>query len=390
MKPFGWKLLPTVLCLSLNLAFNASAADGQLYSLEDLKVLEREKSAREFLKHAKDVPPSQRERVWQALVINMASYYLQKSIERNEYSEANKNFISDFVSWPVVQADQTILKYARDYFVEFIDLCYSRENKTNQNCYDETLSIWNRIPQNAQFGLQLARMTKTKFPEKSVWNFVKNTTQSDFSEYYCTIPLIKEEVLNLFFHKYQKETNESELAIDIQKHISTNCLTHLLPDLREVAFSQNKSRDIAFFILTSFNGLDQVEEDLFLVRYLLLEPKQGELLNIAWARVLTLSKEPVRRSHVLERLARLDPFPDAVFRHDSLDVSKVVARHLEKNFPEFWPRYFQKCHEFFAGTKKFPRGNPTPSCSQAGKLTEDSYLYSQKVHQILSGRKRVK
>lgn len=364
------------------------AMAGQLYNLEDLKILEREKSAKEFLTHAKDVPPSKRDRQWEQLVLNMSNYYLQQSIARHDYGPANKNFITNFLTWPVNQKDQTLMKFAREFYLDYLDLCYSREEKTTEKCYQETLYIWNRIPQTPQFGLQLARMSKKKFPEKSVWNFLKNTTKSDFSEYYCTIRIVKDEILNLFLRELSSEADEGAIAIKVQDFISTNCLTNLLPELREIAFSQNPSRDTAFFILKSFNGLDLAEEDLFLVRYLLLSPVKGELLNIAWARVQQLSKDPARRAQVMTRLTLLDPFPDKVFQHQSKEISEVVARHLEKNFPEFWPKYFQRCHEFFAGTKKFPRGNPTPACTEAGKLTQESYLYSQKVHRILSGTKK--
>lgn len=385
---FTTNLMMRPLILLLLVSTKLWAGVQRPYTINDLKVLEQEKSAKEFLEHAKDIAPSARGRVWQQLVVNMTGYYINQSIQRNEFSQKNMKFIADIVSWPVIQADNTTLKFARDYFMDYLGVCYSKQEDGSEKCYYETQWIWNRIPPEAQFGLQLARMTKQQYPQKSIWNFVKQTTKSEFSEYYCSIDIVKDEIIHIFLKEFEKEKDESAIAIKAQDYISTNCMGNLLKDFREIAFSDSPSRNTAFYILQSFNGLDLAEEDLFLVKNLLYEPVKGDLLNLSWARVKILSQEPVRRGIVLNQLLNLDPLPDKVFLHDSKEVSDVVAKHLEKNFPEFWPAYFKRCHEFYAGVKKFPKGNPTPACTKAGKLTQDSYYHSQKVRRILSGVKK--
>lgn len=381
----------SVLFFTIN-SSELQAQTKQIYTIEDLQVLEAEKSSLEFLKHAKDIPPSKRDRRWQQLVINMAGHYLNEAMRKNEFSRAKMEFISDFVSWNTIQNDETTLKYARDYYTDYLDLCFSRastvEGNPKINCYLETLWIWNRLPPNPQFGLELARMIKSQFKEKSIWPFIKYATKSNFSEYYCSLPIVQDEVVHIFLKDFHDLKDETSIAIKVQDYISTNCLTLILPTLREIAFSSSLSRDTAFWILKSFNAVDLFEEDFYLVQSLLIDPKQGELLNLAWSRVKDLGQDPVRRQKVMNRLMSLDPIPDKVFSHQSNEISEVIARHIEKNFPEFFPAYFKTCFLFYSGKKKYPRGNPTPACRQAGKLTIGSYGHSQKVHRILSGIKK--
>ena len=116
---------------------------------------------------------------------------------------------------------------------------------------------------------------------------------------------------------------------------------------------------------------------------------RGDSLNFAWSRIVELSDDPVRRAGVVKLLKTTDPFPDRIFDvKANRENKRVIAKFLEKNFPEFWPVYFQKCLEFYSGKGEFPYGNPTLNCQHASDLTETSYIYSQKVNRIISALKK--
>jgi len=369
------KLLTLILLLS-----QPFTALPVTYNLEDLRALSQEGSYREFLNHALDVRPSQRQGEWKSMVIEMAHLYTkdllaQKIIEKKDFDK-----IENIYSWPALKTDELFVARRHE-----IGLKYLKDCLTEKACWEEVKNFWEKDKSNPETAYQLAEITKpfTKFP-LSQWDFLGHAVKSTLSEFYCKKEFVQKEIWKQLEEIYVKLTPKGDLLQQIDALLHPACLAPVNEMTEKKLYSPDKSsdRELAFEILKAqFKATTKIE-DIFYTIYLLEKPSQGELFNYAWNRVKLLSQLPTRRDAVIEAFKKLDPIPDEIF--SSLDDLKVRAifKHINDNFPELISYYFNQCKAYYSGTKTFPNGNPTLHCkafveSPRGKALLDPLLLNE-------------
>lgn len=330
------------------------------YTIEDLEILASTNSYLEFIKHAKDIKPSQRKVKWKKLVIEQSIGLLDELRKEKNYKKSSFALVEDVANWPTLKKDEFFQLKRNAYTIEYFKHCFSTE-KVPSVCQKELNSFWLRSNKDTDTGYKLAELVAGFMPQHDQWELIGDILKSEQSHFYCQKSLIKKS-----FVKHLKEItidakNDYARKIKLQNIADIKCWNVVLPELKKELWSSSPSMSKNVYrTLTSFNQLSLQEEDLWLTLYLLDNPQVGNLFNISWNRLKELANNFDRRNVVHRKLKRMDPLPGNSFNHKS----QAITRHFNKHFPEYIATYAQTCIDYLEGTRHFSYGNPTLYCDQ--------------------------
>ena len=73
---------------------------AEYYTIKDLEVLEKNKNAKEYLEHAYDIRPLERNDHWKQMTQHMAVVFVNKKINGRLFTRENFQFIERINLWP--------------------------------------------------------------------------------------------------------------------------------------------------------------------------------------------------------------------------------------------------------------------------------------------------
>lgn len=331
------------------------------YSLADLEVLAQEGSHQEFLLHAMDVRPSERQTKWKELVAQMAQLYARELQSKPTIREADFKKITQLWSWPSLKEDLHFKERRKEVAIKYLKTCL----KQDPPCWPEVQTFWESDKTDPEMAYRLAEIVvQHEGSPIPTWNFLEVALKSSTSEFYCK----KDFVMDALWAKLDLDYGRLDVKGDFLKKIDStvhhDCVPVLNAEARIRLYSPRRKgdRELAFQILAAQGKIDSKTEDLFHVVYLLENPSKGQLFNTAWNRLEALGKRPLNRDDMLDMIKRMDPLPDEIFVSMDLPKKRQILSLFKRNFPEYIDFYTSQCLKYYGGKTNFPRGNPTVHC----------------------------
>lgn len=345
------------------LIFLISEVRGTAYNMADLQALAAEGSHQEFLSHALDIRPSQRGEEWRGMVSRMALQFAKEALTQNPLPRKDFLRMEELYRWPSLRQDVVFKARRNEIGLRYLRNCVRGDNP----CWQDLSLFWKEDSSDPDMAVGLAEMVKDqKDAPYSLWTLLEKPLRTELSEFYCKKPFIMSALWEKLGLDYLRLGVEGKFLTKIEETIHADCLPALLEESRSRVYSPNRDgdRELGFEILRVTGKADQRMKDFFFTLYLLETPGQGEVMNLAWNNVSELGRSSSRRDLVMTEMEKLDPLPDAIMGSLDLTKRRAVLRHMKANFPEYFDYYSAQCVSYYAGTKKFPRGNPTMRCQE--------------------------
>lgn len=359
--------------LFLNVAANALAAP---YSMQDLQALEAAGAHKEFLDHALDIRPSQRDKNWEEMLYRMAEKFLEQLDSQTQIDQDNFKQLSKVSAWPALMThlsyqpkrDRIALKYFRQ--------CANREDDFS-SCHQQALDYFNAFQKNKDLGIQLAQLfhpllqkakeraqCSKQCQEIDLWSFAAPMANSPIGEFYCG----KSPLFDILNSKHlQDNINSQELALH------QDCLKTFKSELiAQLSRSGLHRRSSAFKVLSKLDALTPKQTH----RHHFLQLMSGSVsADREWEKAFDAliylgEHSEVREEIMLEFKQMPLLMQDKFFSSINDKRGQVVLKHLHKNFPEFVSLYQNTCFDWLEGKHTFTQGNPTPHCHEYFKALE--------------------
>lgn len=353
------------------------------YQMSDLEVLAAEKNAREFLNHALDIRPSERDKKWRELVSQMALLTVAEASRESPLELKSFDFIQNIANWPSLAQDDYFQLKRADYATTFFKQCFAR--RSAQNCLERMQAYQNSSRPNPNLALLLIGELKKYLPTYSRTQLLMSITKGEFSQEFCARSEVQAELLALLLAKAYTATPKPQLYAD------QACLTQLDKPLKEMlySFEMNNAR-ASYEILRALDKLDASELDQFYTYYLLSSPATSELFNLAWNNLRALGSDYERRQLVLKKLKQLEPVPGRSFGDPDIRKRRTLTEAFLTHFPEYTDYYLKHCFTYLEGKGDYPRGNPTPYCDDLVMVGKMKRALSDEVYLRHSALKKFK
>lgn len=334
---------------------------GGSYNMADLKALAQEGSHQEFLAHALDIRPSERDEEWKTLVTRMGRGLADEVLKDRPVVPKNFHRIEELYRWPALRSDDVFKSRRMEIGLAHLKVCLLGQTP----CWRDLEAFWKEDSSDPDVAVKLAEIVqdRTDAPYK-LWTLLERPLQTPFAEFYCKKPFVLKALWEKLELDYLKLTKSARLLSRIEETIHADCLPSLVKEARRRLRVPDSEidRELSFEILNSTGQGDSSLKDFFFTVYLLEHPGQGELMNLAWNNLSELGKSAERREEVLSEIRKLDPLPDAILGSLDLLKRRAVLRHFKTNFPEFFDFYSHQCLDYYSGAQKFSKGNPTMRC----------------------------
>lgn len=366
------------------------------YSLQDLEIISKQKNYWEFLRHAKDIRPHQRNKHWQAMVQNMATGLLEFNLQRKHFESPDHNLIYRVAHWPTLKKDEFFqVKYNR-YTLHYIHNCLLKAKQ--RDCFQEAWKLWQLSKKDPETSYQIAQALNSFYPQRNTGAFLNFVATHPMAGFYCHRPFIVKQLAQRLLTTFRpliipgnKKTTStpSEMRRQLESLAHPQCWKAFFPHLKKVLLGETPRHQIILHkILTLKGALSQEENDFFYTLYLLRGPLIGETFNQAWNNLSKIGQNYPRRARLLEALKGQDPLEGKVFASSNHDKQKTIMGHFFENFPEYLDFYGKTCLAYFEGKKTFPHGNPTPECREFFKGSTGTPWVSQSLRLRFSGIKK--
>lgn len=370
-------LIKKLILITLFLSLPHINAEGKsAYTIKDLEVLEQQSNYEEFLKHARDVRPSQRGKHWQKMLQHMSISYINFKTKRRFFDDKTFSFIESLAQWPALRQDIYFLAKREDYAKRFFKKCFLTKNK--KLCLGKLKGHWHSSNKSPASGYFWAKMIRQFDEKEDIWMYVLEVATSKYANFYCHKPVVAREILQ----KYQKNFSEVENLKTLKKKIDLinhpECWAKMLPTLKQLAEDSSGLYQALYIkMLESKNSLTSEEKDYYLTLYILKAPVVGQMFNKAWSNLKELGQNYPRRKKVLKRLAALDPLPGKAFAIFDKTKRKTLLKFLYTNIPEYFTLFVKTCLSYLEGARIFPHGNPTLECKELLKFSKGTPWVTQ-------------
>jgi len=354
------------------------------YTLKDLESLEKDKNYEEFLRHAMDIRPSERLKLWRDMYQSMAMEMIDSKIRDRDFTMENFKKVEELGRSSLLYNDE-FFQLKRSVFAKnFFDECYKKSSApTGQNdkytykiCDKELGNFWANSKRDPDFGLELAGLIE-KYPSTlPTWQLYERAiSDKTVAPIYCERPQVQKAVIK----KLAQETFSADFNGDYSKLtdriIPDKCFTKLIPTLKEMTSSpltNGIEKEMAMNILEAKGKISQADQDLLAIIYLLDGPVVGEKMNISWAKIEKLGENYSKRRELLEKLKSLPTMPDKIFKDPELPRHKAIINLFAKNFPEYLDYYANKCVDLIDTKKEIPANIGSGfQCSQFLKTAQE-------------------
>lgn len=332
-----------------------------VYTIADLESLEIQKNFREFVRHAHDIRPSQRDRHWREMVISVGTQYLDDLVARKEWNKESFNEVEMLASWTVLREDLFFIakrdRFAQNYLTQCLAL------KESKSCLAQLKLYWNNLPGQIETASQLVQLFSDFAPAQELSQLILMVSKHPQAKFYCGRETFAANLLNLMLNSLQIDFNEVQALKVVKESASQECWDQWTPWAKTQLFKAPAIlADRYYRLLQSRNVLNLEEQDLYLTYYFLMAPKPGDGLNRSWNRVQELAEQFERRQSVVKALLKLDPLPGKLFALRPVEKLKPLFKHFQKSIPEYLDHYVENCLNYMDGSKTYPNGNPTVEC----------------------------
>ena len=358
------------------------------YSLEDLEILAKQKSYWEFLQHARDIRPGQRNKHWRELVQEMATQFIEFNLRSQSFGPDNYTLLRQIARWPVLRDDEFFQVKYNNYMLRYLNHCF--KNDKLEDCITKIEQFWHLSNKDPETGYQFVQLIQKSSSQSSVWNLLKDIVTHPMSDFYCQRPLVatqlKQKILTDFGpfitpKKTKSVLNDSQIRKRLGNFMHEKCWQSLLSSLKQSLFSEiPRHQMILHKILSAKKALNSSENDLFYALYLLQGPLIGEAFNQSWNALVHIGQNFERKMALLKALQKRDPLEGKIFASFDHNLKKTVVRHFAKHFPEYLDLYAKTCLDYREGRKTFHHGNPTIECPEFFKISQGTAWISQKLH----------
>lgn len=353
------------------------------YTFEDLQALEQQKSYKEFIDHARDIRPSERNKLWSEMLSHMTTDYMVHLREKRDFDLATFAYVQSLTDWPELRADAFFHTKREAYILGYIENCYQKKFPT---CRQNATEAWNMGRKNPDHGTLLAQVIVKFDPAVELTSFITPALKEDTAQFYCRKDYIQQWLLNKLAVSLLNTEDTVEVKKIFAEQVHESCLKGLKPILQQgLTAATHDMRHISYRLLKSFDVIDQSDEDLFLITYLLEGPAVGKTFNLAWATMRQISQDYKRRQGLLKRLAQLDPLPDGIFDSGNDLKRDTLTQFLAEHIPEYLTFYADTCVSYRTGKGEYPNGNPTLHCDKFFQLAKDKSWLSQEVRVQYAG-----
>ncbi len=362
-------------------------AFGSAYNLADLRVLALEGSHHEFLNHALDVRPSERNEEWRGMAVKMALKFANETLALNPVPTKDFRKIEELYRWPALRQNDVFKARRMEIGVRYLRHC----TKAEAPCWEDLTKFWKEDSSDPDMAVSLAEMVKDRSDSPySLWTLLEGPLKTPFSEFYCKKPFVMNTLWEKLGLDYLKLSSEGNFLSKIEETIHSDCFASLVTESRKRIETPviSGDRELGFEILKATGSSDQKLKDFFYTVYLLEHPSQGEIMNLAWNNLTELGKSSERREKTLQELKNLDPLPDDIMGSIDLTKRRAILRHFKSNFPEYFDFYSEQCVSYYSGSKKFLKGNPTMKCQDLmNSDLASEVLPDSKINQFKSVKK---
>lgn len=322
------------------------------YTMEDLKILVKNKNYLEFFNHAQDITPSLRDKNWKSYVNEMGLSYLENLNKKTILTEQHLKMVYKISTWPSLNNDEFFISKRDNIFLKEIEHCSLKSN----NCDKKVQQIVNDFQHAPDFPFKIIQVLYKKNRLNPNIDLILNSfIQEDISEFYCAKEPLSELLINKLIASPELLKNNS---------IHSDCLKSLLPKIKiELMTLDARKRKAIQKILKQAKALtnkDNIKLDLLDI----LQDVYSQLdIDSILKNLKELKDSPAIREEFLGILKESHEFPDRLF--ETKDKKKIaLIRIINRNFPELIDTYVHTCLNYLEGTKKYPKGNPTVKCHQ--------------------------
>lgn len=365
----------SVLALLVLQSINFGAEASVLYGIKDLEVLEREKNFEEFLLHANDVKPSERDKHWKEMYQNMALGLIDHRIKIRDYSHAAFKQIEKIGRSSALLNDELFqfrrAVYAKKFFLE----CFKKESN-KVSCEQEITNFWAFYRKDADLGLELAQILETNQSSLKTWPFYELAARDSIADFYCKKINVQKAVLSKLYDESFALEFKGDYKAMVEKTVPDICFDQLVGVLKSSLTSTKTNglhKEMALNILEAKKKLNPQESELYAVLYLSDGPVTGEKMNIAWKKVENLAESFSKRQSLLGEIQKLEVIPDRIFKDPNLPRHKAIINLFARNFPEYLNYYGSSCVKYL-DLKNDEQVNVSSSlqCSEFLKAAEKS------------------
>jgi hypothetical protein len=333
------------------------------YTIKDLEVLEQNKNAKEYLEHAHDIRPSERNDHWKQMTQHMAVVFVNKMIEGRLFNKENFQFIEKINLWPTLTSDEFFQIKREAFHSNYFAQCLKKSEK-GTICKLELLTAWASSRKDPDKAVEFLTLFKN-LDKKEEALFLSRVLNSNVAAFLCRKPVIRELSTRRLINQAAIEVDSTKFKNWSQGFMNNECWNQIRPVFDETLLSSSSyHREQSFKILEARGELTDVERSVFLLSYILDEPKVGRLFNMAWNELKVVGSNHNYRKRVLSKMKSMDPLPGRLFHLLDEKKKKILLTQLNRNFPEYLDYYSRTCLDYLEGKREFPRGNPTPNCQK--------------------------
>ncbi|TNF29529.1 MAG: hypothetical protein EP319_07030 [Deltaproteobacteria bacterium] len=346
----------------ITMIISAGPLRAGYYTIKDLEVLEQNRNAKEYLEHAHDIRPSERNDHWKKMTQHMAVVFTSKMIEGRLFNRENFQFIEKINLWPTLTEDEFFQIKREGFHSGYFTQCLKKNEDTV--CKLELLTAWASSRKDPDKAVEYLGMFKN-LDKKEEALFLSRVLNSNISAFLCKKPVILDLTVKRLINQAALETDAVKFKTWNEEFMNQDCWNQIRPVFDESLMgSSSYHREQSFKVLEARGDLIDIEKSVFLISYILDEPKVGRLFNLAWNELKQIGKNNNYRRRVLARMKNMDPLPGRLFHLIDENKKSILLTQLDRNFPEYLDHYSRTCLDYLEGKKEFPRGNPTPNCQK--------------------------
>ena len=369
-------------CLAPILPACAASSGPALYQMDDLEVLAQDHAWEEYLKHALDIRPSERQGRWKELTSKVAARMVQELQQAADFSDAAWAKVQQAANLQVLQDDDIFQLQRALWGQAYFAYHWPRGEKGHDFLAHQLAEFWQGTPSTPQTLEAAAKLgellqTTSSGPAASssvdAWPLWARIVQSDLAHLYCTRPSTQRALVA----RLAEATTELEAW-----HLARpSCWQAAVNVLKQ----QLASHKYAFYILDKLDLLNRPERSTYLVNYLLQDSPNGPTYDQAWGAVQELGKDYALRQQVLAQIKAQNILPDQIFKQANPRRTQAVLRHLQANFPEYITYYLTTCLAYLQGTRAFAQGNPTMYCRDFYEQAKSDHLINEGLQSSFEG-----
>ncbi len=349
----------------LSLLSFCSLAKAESYTLEDLKVLAQENNYNEFIAHALDIRPGQRNDWWKENIRIMAKKYIEERIAQKDFSQTTYQQVSTLSTIPAIREDEFVTQRREVYLRSYLKNCFI-SSSDKMECFRKLNLFWDSTASSInrpEIALELAALLESNHIRIDRWKYYQAITTGQAAIFYCQREEIKDEIMTQLVSEFNRTSDLEKFFSRIKDIANDQCLEKILPELTQELSSEEIARaEMSYRLLLKNKLLNAEQSAAFLVSFIMMGPIVGETFNQGWNMVENLGKNYTLRMKVMAELKKYDPLPDGLINSANIKKRDLLLDLMNKNFPEYLDFYAATCLDYLEGKRVFPNGNPTKYC----------------------------